>query len=99
MVHIFLYSDWIQENTDQKKLHIWTLSTQCILRINAIADIIPKCDQDSDSWKQLEVASELEYHLQAIPFSYLIGTTLVKMNWFIFYLFTLFNVDLQNSSK
>ena len=24
-IHIFLYSDWIQENTDQKKLRIWTL--------------------------------------------------------------------------
>ena len=24
-VHIFLYSDWIQENTDQKTLCIWTL--------------------------------------------------------------------------
>ena len=25
---IFLYSDWIQENTDQKKRRIWTLFTQ-----------------------------------------------------------------------
>ena len=25
----FLYSDWIQEGKDQKKLRIWTLSTQC----------------------------------------------------------------------
>ena len=25
MVRIFLYSDWIQENTDQKKLRIWTI--------------------------------------------------------------------------
>ena len=28
LVRIFLYSDWIQENTDQKKLHIWTLFAQ-----------------------------------------------------------------------
>ena len=28
-VRIFLYSEWIQENTDQKKFRIWTLSTQC----------------------------------------------------------------------
>ena len=28
LVLIFLYSDWIQENTDQKKLHIWTLFAQ-----------------------------------------------------------------------
>ena len=27
LVRIFLYSYWIQENTDQKKLHIWTLFT------------------------------------------------------------------------
>ena len=26
---IFLYSDWTQENTDQKKLCIWALFTQC----------------------------------------------------------------------
>ena len=25
LVHIFLYSDWIRENTNQKKLLIWTL--------------------------------------------------------------------------
>ena len=30
LVRIFLYSDWIQENTDQKKLRIWTLFTQCM---------------------------------------------------------------------
>ena len=29
LVHIFLYSDRIQENTNQKKLRIWTLFTQC----------------------------------------------------------------------
>ena len=28
LVRIFLYSDWIQENTDQKKLHIWALFIQ-----------------------------------------------------------------------
>ena len=28
-VRIFLYPDWIQENTDQKNLRIWTLFTQC----------------------------------------------------------------------
>ena len=30
---IFLYSARIQENTDQKKLRIWTLFTQCFGRI------------------------------------------------------------------
>ena len=30
LVRIFLYLDWIQENTDQKKLRIWTFFTQCI---------------------------------------------------------------------
>ena len=29
LVRIFLYLDWMQENTDQKKLRIWTLVTQC----------------------------------------------------------------------
>ena len=29
LVRVFLYSDWIQENTDQKKLRIYTLFTQC----------------------------------------------------------------------
>ena len=29
LVRIFLYSDWIQEKMDQKKLRIWTLFTQC----------------------------------------------------------------------
>ena len=28
LVRIFLYSDWIQENTEQKKLCIWTLFTK-----------------------------------------------------------------------
>ena len=28
LVRIFLYLDWIQENTEQKKLRIWTLLTQ-----------------------------------------------------------------------
>ena len=31
LARIFLYSDWIQENTDQEKLHIWTLSTQWLI--------------------------------------------------------------------
>ena len=29
LVRIFLYSEWILENTDQTKLRIWTLFTQC----------------------------------------------------------------------
>ena len=29
LVRIFLYLDWILEKTDQKKLCIWTLFTQC----------------------------------------------------------------------
>ena len=32
LVHIFLYSEWIQENTDQKKLRIWTIFWQCLDR-------------------------------------------------------------------
>ena len=28
LVRIFLYSDWIQENMDQKKLRIWTFFMQ-----------------------------------------------------------------------
>ena len=27
------YSVWMQENTDQKKLHIWTLVRQCLLKV------------------------------------------------------------------
>ena len=30
LVHIFLYSVRIQENTDQKKLRVWALFTQCL---------------------------------------------------------------------
>ena len=30
LVRIFTYSDWIQENRDQKKLRIWILFTQCL---------------------------------------------------------------------
>ena len=33
LVRIFLYLDWIQKNTDQKLLRIWTLFTQYILQI------------------------------------------------------------------
>ena len=33
LVCTFLYSDWIQENTDQKKLRIWTLFSQWYLQI------------------------------------------------------------------
>ena len=29
LVCIFPYLDWMQENTEQKKLSIWTLCTQC----------------------------------------------------------------------
>ena len=28
LVRIFMYSDWIEENTDQKQLRIWTIFTQ-----------------------------------------------------------------------
>ena len=31
LVRIFLYSNWIQENTDQKNLRSWTLFVQCNL--------------------------------------------------------------------
>ena len=31
LVDIFLYSDWIQENRNQKRLRTWTLFTQCWL--------------------------------------------------------------------
>ena len=33
----FPYSVRIQENTDQKKIHIWTLSTQCLSPYNTIS--------------------------------------------------------------
>ena len=33
LVRISVYSVWIQENTDQKQLRIWTLFTQYKLRI------------------------------------------------------------------
>ena len=33
LVRIFLYLYWILENTNQKKLHIWTLFTQCYLNL------------------------------------------------------------------
>ena len=29
LVRIFSYSDWLQENADQKNLRTWTLFTQC----------------------------------------------------------------------
>ena len=29
LILFLLYSDWIQENTDQKKLRIWILFAQC----------------------------------------------------------------------
>ena len=29
LVHILMCSEWIQENTDQKKVRIWTLFMQC----------------------------------------------------------------------
>ena len=31
LVRAFLYLDWIQENTDQEKLPIWTLFTQWLV--------------------------------------------------------------------
>ena len=41
LVRIFLYSDWIQKNTDQKHLRIWILFTQCFARPHLdYADII-----------------------------------------------------------
>ena len=40
LVRIFLYSDWIQENTDQKQLRIWTLFTQCLHFTNKILELL-----------------------------------------------------------
>ena len=37
---LFLYSDWILENTGQKNLRIWTLFTQCtLLTVNCTGDV------------------------------------------------------------
>ena len=33
LVRIFLYLDWIQEIADQKKVRVWTLFTQCQVKI------------------------------------------------------------------
>ena len=36
LVSIFLHSDWINENTDQKELRIWTLFTQWFSQKNSL---------------------------------------------------------------
>ena len=40
LVHIFLYSVQIKENTDQKKLGIWTLLTQCLISTDEVAESV-----------------------------------------------------------
>ena len=40
LVRIFLYSVRIQENTDQEKLHIWTIFTQ-LLSHNIMNEYVP----------------------------------------------------------
>ena len=37
LVFIFLYSVWIQENRDQKKLRIWALFTRCYICNNLLS--------------------------------------------------------------
>ena len=50
LVRISAYSYWVQENTDQKKLRIWTLLTQCIVfslkmrdevKVNLLQNVCP----------------------------------------------------------
>ena len=43
VVCIFLYLDWMQENTDQKKLSIWTLFTHCT-RLLITSIHLPTCN-------------------------------------------------------
>ena len=38
LVRLFLYSDGIQENTDQKKLRTWTLFAQCVSRLTVTCE-------------------------------------------------------------
>ena len=43
LVRIFLYSDWIQENMDQKKLSIWTLFTQWVSSFSGFTQFVLHC--------------------------------------------------------
>ena len=61
LVLIFLHLDWIQENTYQKKIHVWTIFTQCssfisclissILIKNNIAEVINRHGTDTNGCK------------------------------------------------
>ena len=41
LARIYLYSDWIQENTDQKKIRVWTLLTQSGVIPAKVNNILP----------------------------------------------------------
>ena len=51
LVRIFLYFDWIQENTDQKNLRIWTLFTQCIDLIKSL--VLVHLQAMKQYWQQI----------------------------------------------
>ena len=64
LVLIFLYSDWIRENTDQKKLRIWTLhivvhfqllfsSQESHLKISCASPISCQCSHLFVMWEFL----------------------------------------------
>ena len=54
LVRIFLYSDRIQKNTDQKKLRLWTLFTQCKFKRNE-----RKVPSNDIKYKLLKSANDL----------------------------------------
>ena len=54
LVHIFLYLVRIQENTDQKKLRIWTLYAQCGLK-KAMCRLTATCSNSAIETPEKEV--------------------------------------------
>ena len=81
LVRIFLYSDWIQENTYQKNLCIWTLFTQWAFScINLIKDSLQK-----------KFPSQFNNH----PVFYIWSDGCASQFWsrFVFGLMTHFNPD------
>ena len=70
LVRISPYLDWIQENTDQKKLRIWALFTQWILSVN-------------NQREKMKYTSYINYHVCAY-YCYLLTAQSTLIKWLIY---------------
>ena len=49
LVHIFPHLDWMRENTDQRKLRIWTLHAVCIFFVTFLRGLVKHIENKTQS--------------------------------------------------